>query len=108
MDRLFRAADRRPDTDLTYSRAEAARILLTAAGHSGLTEEDRGYLVRLASRTGLSPADAEKRVDDVVARARDNISRARKSAVFLAFMAGAAAGSSRTATNYSPCPRPLP
>jgi hypothetical protein len=104
LDRLFRAADRRPDTDLTYSRAEAARILLTAAGHSGMTDEDRAYLVRLvASRTGLSPADAERRVNDVVARARDNISRARKSAVFLAFMAGAAAMLGAAAAWFAAC-----
>lgn len=92
LDRLFRA-DRRPaEGDIEYSRAEAARILLTAAGHRGMAADDRAYLVRLvAGRTGLAPPDAERRVDDVVARARDNIRRARRSAVLLGFMAGAAA-----------------
>ena len=45
----------------------------------------------VAARTGLAPPDAERRVDDVVVRARDNIRRARRSAVILGFMAGAAA-----------------
>jgi hypothetical protein len=48
--------------------------------------------VRLvAGRTGIAPADAERRVDEVVARARENIRRARASAVLIGFMAGAAA-----------------
>jgi hypothetical protein len=52
LDRLFRA-DRRGEGDLTYSRAEAGRILLAASGRSGITPDDRTYLVRLvAARTG--------------------------------------------------------
>jgi hypothetical protein len=91
LDRLFRA-ERRPEGDLTYARAEAARILLTVASHRGMQADDRAYLVRLvAARTGLSAADAERRVNEVAARAKENIDRARKSAVMLAFMAGAAA-----------------
>jgi hypothetical protein len=35
--------------------------------------------------------DAEKRVDKVIAEARDNIRKARRSGVILSFMAGAAA-----------------
>jgi hypothetical protein len=92
LDRLFRSERRPAEGDFEYTRAEAARILLTAAGHRGLAADDRAYLVRLvAGRTGLAPADAERRVDEVVARARDNIRRARRSAVLLGFMAGAAA-----------------
>lgn len=92
LDRLFRAERRPADADMTYSRSEAARILLTAAGHRGINAEDRNYLVRLVgSRTGLAQPDAERRVDAVIASARDNIARARKSGVILAFMAGAAA-----------------
>jgi len=91
LDRLFRG-ERRPDGDINYARAEAARILLTASSHRGLQPEDRSYLVRLvAARTGLAPAEAERRVDDAVSRAKENINRARRSAVILAFMTGAAA-----------------
>lgn len=92
LDRLFRAERRPPNADLNYARAEAARIVLTSAGHNGMTSDDRTYLVRLvAGNTGLQPADAEKRVDTVVAQARENIRNARRAAVVLAFMAGAAA-----------------
>ena len=92
LDRLFRAERRPADADMNYNRAEAARILLTASGHRGVSAEDRAYLVRLvASRTGLAPPEAERRADAVIASARDNIARARKSTVILAFMAGAAA-----------------
>jgi hypothetical protein len=57
-----------------------------------LRPEDRAELVRLVTaRTGLAQPDAERRVEDVIARARENISRARKSAFVMVFSAGAAA-----------------
>ena len=91
LDRLFRG-ERRGQGDLNYARAEAGRILLTASGHSGIQQEDRTYLIRLTSaQTGLAAADAERRVDDVIARVKDSIARARRNSVVLAFMAGAAA-----------------
>jgi hypothetical protein len=91
LDRLFRS-ERPTPGDINYARAEAGRILLTTASHRGLQSDDRAYLIRLvAARTGLSAPDAEKRVDEVVARASENIKRARRSAVVLAFMTGAAA-----------------
>jgi hypothetical protein len=93
LDRLFRGDRRQGDaTDLTYTRAEAVRILLTSSSHSGVAAEDRAYLVRLVSaRTGLAAPEAERRVDTAIASARNNLARARKSAVITAFMAGAAA-----------------
>jgi hypothetical protein len=92
LDRLFRA-DRRPqNTNIRYARSEAARILLTSAGHTGITLDDRNYLVALTSaETGLSIPDAVRRVDSIMAQARDDIRKARRAAVILAFMAGAAA-----------------
>jgi hypothetical protein len=91
LDRLFRA-ERRTNTDLEYPRAEAARIVLTTSSHRGMQPEDRAYLVRLtAAYTGLAQPDAERRVDEVAARAKESISRARRSGVILAFMIGAAA-----------------
>ena len=92
LDRMFRAERRPADGDMTATRAEAARILLTSSGRRGVTSEDRAYLVRLvASRTGLSPAEAERRVDTAIANARDSLRRARRASVLIAFMAGAAA-----------------
>lgn len=90
LDRLFRTE--RQQSDLTYSRSEAARILLTASGHQGVAADDRAYLIRLvAARTGLQQPEAERRVDAAIAGARENIGRARKSAVIIGFMAGASA-----------------
>jgi hypothetical protein len=94
LDRLFRS-DRRPQgvaENINYPRAEAGRILLTASSHRGIQAEDRSYLVRLvATVTGLTPPDAERRVDQIIAQAKDNISRARRTGVILGFMVGAAA-----------------
>jgi hypothetical protein len=91
LDRLFRAERRPQKADLTYARAEAARILLTSAGHSGVSADDRAYLVQLTgSVTGIAAPDAQRRVDTIIAQAWDDIGRARRAAVILAFMAGAA------------------
>ena len=92
VDKLFRAERRPPEMDMSQVRAEAGRILLTAPGHTGMTTEDRSYLVRLvAAHTALPPAEAERRVDAVTASVRDNVRQFRRSTVILGFMAGAAA-----------------
>jgi hypothetical protein len=91
LDRLFRG-ERPPGGDMSYARAEAARILLTTASHRGLQDEDRAALVRLVSaHTGLAPGEAERRVNDVASLAREDINRARRSVVLIAFAAGVAA-----------------
>ena len=90
IDRLFRGV--RPDVNMESTRAEASRILLTASSHRGILPEDRAYLVRLVTeRAGVAQPEAERRVNDVIARAKENIARARKSAVLLSFSTGAAA-----------------
>jgi hypothetical protein len=92
LDRLFRAERRPQNTNIGYARSEAARILLTSAGHTGVTPDDRNYLVALTSaETGLARPDAERRADGTIAQARDNIRKARRAAVILGFMIGAAA-----------------
>ena len=89
---------------MTLIRAEAGRILLTTSSHRGMSTEDRAYLVRLvAARTGLAAADAERRVDDVAARAKENILRARRSAVIIAFSAAAAALLGAAAAWFAAC-----
>jgi hypothetical protein len=66
--------------------------------------EDRAYLVRLtAANTGLAQPDTERRVDEVAARAKENIARARRSAVILAFTAGAAALLGAAASWFAAC-----
>jgi hypothetical protein len=86
LDRLFRAERRPANSDLAYSRAEAGRILLAAAGRQGITPDDRAYLVRLvASNTGVAQLDAERRVGDAIARATTAVHNARRSTVILGF-----------------------
>jgi hypothetical protein len=88
LDRLFRS-DRTPaepgnDPEL---RAQAARIITTGLGHSGMAPDDRAYLVHMVQvRTGLSQPDAESRVNHVIGEANDAIAKARHGAVILAFM----------------------
>jgi hypothetical protein len=94
LDRLFRNDSRgaASERNLSSSRAEAARILLTASSHRGVLPDDRAYLVRLVSApAGLVPAEAQARVDDVFSRAKQDIDRARHMGVIMAFMIGAAA-----------------
>jgi hypothetical protein len=86
LDRLFRSTRRPPNADLRADRAEAGRILLTSSGHDGVSTDDRAYLVQLvASTTGLSAADAERRVDNGIANARTALNRSRRSTIILAF-----------------------
>ncbi|MFL5002048.1 MAG: hypothetical protein ACJ8DY_16825 [Xanthobacteraceae bacterium] len=89
LDRLFRS-DGRPERADPEARAEAGRIIMTGVGRRDIGAEDRAYLVRLvAARTGLAPADAERRVSEVVAQARQAARRARASSVVIGFMTAA-------------------
>ena len=86
MDHLFRSARRAANLDLASLRAEAGRVLMTSSSHNGVTPDDRAYLVQLVTATtGLSGADAERRVDTVISDSRAAISRARASTIILAF-----------------------
>jgi hypothetical protein len=86
LDRLFRAGRRAPNVDLSAERAEAGRILLTTSSHSGWSADDRAYLIQqVAALTGLSAADAERRVDSVAGSAKTAIARSRRSTTILAF-----------------------
>jgi hypothetical protein len=67
-------------------RAESGRILVRGLA-SGLADGDRTYLAQLvAQETGLSQADAEKRVDEVVTAAKADADAARKAAVAVSFL----------------------
>ena len=90
LDELFRTDRALTDADFTYRRAEAGRILLKASSHAGVPTEDRDYLSNMtATITGLSPADADARVNRVIAESRDEIHRARAAVVLQAFMVAA-------------------
>lgn len=86
LDRLYRAGRRSPNVDLSAERAEAGRILLTSSGHDGMSADDRTYLIQqVGATTGLSVADAERRVDNVIANSKTAITRSRRSTIILAF-----------------------
>jgi hypothetical protein len=92
VDRLLRSDGRTQAGDYQRARSEAGRILLTASGHSGVSSEDRQYLIRLvAAQTNLGAPEAERRVDETIVRARDNVRKARRNAVIVGFMTAAAA-----------------
>jgi hypothetical protein len=91
IDRMFRPARRAANGDLSQERAEAGRILLTSSSHSGMSTEDRAYLVQLvAADTGLTGPDAERRVDTAISNSQTAIARSRRSSVILAFSVAAA------------------
>jgi hypothetical protein len=91
IDRLLRS-ERRPPADISTTRAEVGRILLTTSSHRGMSADDKTYLAHLvATQTGISPSDAQTRVNDVSARAKQNLDRARHVALLIGFMAGASA-----------------
>lgn len=91
LDELFRTDRPLTDADFTYRRAEAGRILLKSSSHAGVSNEDRDYLgVLTATITGLPAADADARVNRVIAESKDEIHKGRVAAVLQAFMIGAA------------------
>jgi hypothetical protein len=74
------------------SRSEIVR-LWTADFRNGddLTGADRSYVAQVvAARTGISQADAEKRINEVVTEAKSAIDKARRSAAKLSFWLTAA------------------
>jgi hypothetical protein len=90
LDQLFRSDRRLPDAGDAEIRAQAARIIVSGLGHSGMAADDRAYLVRMVEqRAGLAPPQAEARVTEIVAKSQDALTRTRHAAVILAFMIGA-------------------
>jgi hypothetical protein len=71
----------------TETRGELTRLFTSSFGNGGdLKPADRTYVAKVvAARTGLSQADAEKRVDEVVAQAKSDLDAARKATAQLAF-----------------------
>ncbi|CDX62348.1 conserved membrane hypothetical protein [Mesorhizobium plurifarium] len=85
IDQLFRPADTgnvapagQNDAGMT---AQATRILVASAAKGEVSADDKAYLAKLvASRTGLSQADAAKRVDTVLAGIEDAKNKAKAAA----------------------------
>jgi hypothetical protein len=96
VDSLFRSDRPSASASVADVRAETTRILLTGVGNDGVGPADKVYLAQLvAARTGLSSADAVKRVDEVLGKAkvaevklRQAADTARKAGAYLAVFTG--------------------
>lgn len=82
VDKLFRAT---PSAGLPPTagdlRAETGRIVANAWTTGAVPDTDRGYLAeQVAARTGVSPADAQKRVDDFIASTMELLAKAKADA----------------------------
>lgn len=90
VDTLFRTDRVGPGTAVQDPRTEATRIIATGLrpGHD-VSADDKAYLSRLvAARTGMSQAEAQKRVDDTITYARQEADTARKAARNIALFTG--------------------
>jgi hypothetical protein len=81
-DKLFRGASSAGNGPASIDpRIEAAHIVANAWSTGTVTDADRSYLAELvATRTGVSPAEARARVDDFVAGALDAETKAKADA----------------------------
>jgi hypothetical protein len=93
---LFRSDRPVPDSNDASMRAEAGNIFAYALRQKDIPAPDKTYLARLvAARTGISQTDAEQRVSEVLAQARQAADTARKAVAhtlywtFLALLIGA-------------------
>jgi hypothetical protein len=81
VDTLFRSERPDPNADLQGATAQASRILTTSLANGDMSAADRAYLTQIISaRTGVTPADAQKRIDDVTARAKAAAAKAKETA----------------------------
>ena len=90
-----------PATDQAATRAELLRIIAPATRKGGdVSPDDRAYAARvIAARTGLPQAEAEQRVSQTIAQAKEATDKARRAAakfslwVAISLLAGAFSGS---------------
>ena len=83
IDTLFRSAQPNANagTSSADARVEATHILARSLTSGDVAAADRSYLAQLvAARTGISDADAQKRVDDTIAQVQADETKARQAA----------------------------
>jgi hypothetical protein len=79
VDTLFRSDKADPAASPQVVATQASRILATGISNGDVSPSDRTYLAQLvAARTGIPQADAEKRVDDAIARVKAAEIKARQ------------------------------
>lgn len=96
VDSLFRADASKPEIMNAAIPVEAGAIFAHALTQGEMPAADKSYLDQLVSvRTGLTPAEADKRVSDVFSNAQQSMEAARKATahsllwIFLALLIGA-------------------
>ena len=96
VDSLLRSSNAAQDRNDVAGRGETERIFAHALSKGTIPPADSSYLAQLIlARTGLSQADAEKRVSDVFQEAQQSSDRARKALahlslwIFVALLSGA-------------------
>jgi hypothetical protein len=96
VDSLFRSDRPAAERFDAPTQAEAARIFANALGGKDISTTDKSYLAQLiATRTGINQNDAERRVTDTLAEARQAADTLRKSTahallwMFIALLIGA-------------------
>jgi hypothetical protein len=96
VDSLLRTSSPSAAQDDAAIRSEVTVIFINALRGGTIPPADKSYLAQVvAARTGVSPSDAEKRVDDVFAQATQAADAARKALAhmmywtFLALLIGA-------------------
>jgi hypothetical protein len=96
VDTLLRSDTAKPDSNAATVREEVGRIFANALRQKEIPAADKSYLTQLlATRTGLTQAEAEKRVSNVFTTAQLAMETARKTAAhsllwtFLALLIGA-------------------
>ena len=96
IDSLYRSDYPNPSASNQDVRAETTRILATGLQNGDVPAADKTYLAQLvAARTGVSQADAAKRVDEVIAqekaaalKVRQAADAARKAGSYLSIFTG--------------------
>lgn len=85
-----RAAGAPASTVTDGTRAEIARLIASSVASGSMTDQNRAYLAQLLSqRTGLSPAEADKRVADAITQAREAADKARRAGMLAGFVTAA-------------------
>jgi hypothetical protein len=85
------AAPARQPREAQMERQEIGRVLTHASARNGLSADNKTYLAqRVAARTGLTQAEAEARVNQVLTDAKIAADKARKFGLILGFLTAAA------------------
>lgn len=81
MDQLFRSSKPRPNASDEASSAEVTRIFANGLAAGELPPEDSRYVAQVVSqRTGLSQQEADKRVNETFAKAKEAQTKAKEAA----------------------------